>query len=182
MHQLAAGRRLAAASLAGGPREAGGTAMMNERVGNADREAATKLLNDALAQGYIELSEYEQRMTAVTAAHTVFELARQFGDLPAQFRWAPRSPYAPLNQPPAASGSSVPADLALAFGIAALPLALCGIGPLLGLAAVVLGIISNKRTPERRSRATIGMVLGAIGFLLGSGLLTIYVLDSGSHV
>jgi hypothetical protein len=57
------------------------------RVGDHDRTATADVLSQALAQGYIDLAEYETRVQAAYAAQTAEELRRVVADLPvAQLR------------------------------------------------------------------------------------------------
>lgn len=52
------------------------------RVGDRDRAATAELLSQALAQGYVDLAEYETRVQAAFAAQTAEELRRVVADLP----------------------------------------------------------------------------------------------------
>lgn len=52
------------------------------RVGDHDREDTANLLGQALAQGYLDMTEYERRLQATFAAHTAEELGRLVNDLP----------------------------------------------------------------------------------------------------
>lgn len=52
------------------------------RAGDRDREKAAARLGQALAQGYLELDEYDQRLQAVFGAHTTAELRQLLADLP----------------------------------------------------------------------------------------------------
>ncbi|MFC6023320.1 DUF1707 and DUF4190 domain-containing protein [Plantactinospora solaniradicis] len=74
---------------------------MDERVGTAQRNTVLELLSQALEQGYLDLSEYEERMTSVHTARTVGDLVRPLVDLPSQFRWDPRGHFAPGAPAPA---------------------------------------------------------------------------------
>lgn len=56
--------------------------LMTPRAGDRDRERAADRLGQALAQGYLNLDEYEQRTQAVFGAHTTGELDRILADLP----------------------------------------------------------------------------------------------------
>ncbi|OCB54710.1 hypothetical protein A5677_19655 [Mycobacterium malmoense] len=56
--------------------------LMTPRAGDRDRERAADRLGQALAQGYLNLDEYEQRTQAVFGAHTRGELDRILADLP----------------------------------------------------------------------------------------------------
>ena len=52
------------------------------RAGDRDRERTANLLGQALAQGYLAMDEYESRLQATFAAHTIAELRRLVTDLP----------------------------------------------------------------------------------------------------
>ncbi|OBH13854.1 DUF1707 domain-containing protein [Mycobacterium sp. E1747] len=56
--------------------------LMAPRVGDRDRERAAARLGQALAQGYLDLGEYDQRVQAVFGAHTTAELRELLADLP----------------------------------------------------------------------------------------------------
>ncbi|CAA0109079.1 putative protein [Mycolicibacterium vanbaalenii] len=52
------------------------------RAGDRDREATATLLGQALAQGYLDMDEYENRLQAAFAAQTTPELRPLTADLP----------------------------------------------------------------------------------------------------
>ncbi|PND59837.1 hypothetical protein CRM90_01485 [Mycobacterium sp. ENV421] len=52
------------------------------RVGDRDRENTADLLSYALAQGYVDLAEYETRVQAAFAAENTEQLRRVLVDLP----------------------------------------------------------------------------------------------------
>src|SRR5215218_9530242 len=57
------------------------------RVGDRERERTADQLGSALAQGYLEMAEFESRLQAAFAAHTTAELRALVADLPlAQLR------------------------------------------------------------------------------------------------
>ena len=57
------------------------------RAGDRDRERTANQLGSALAQGYLEMAEYESRLKTAFAAHTTAELRELLADLPlAQLR------------------------------------------------------------------------------------------------
>ena len=57
------------------------------RAGDREREKTANQLGAALAQGYLEMDEYEARLQAAFGAHTTAELRRLVADLPlAQLR------------------------------------------------------------------------------------------------
>ncbi|OBI09285.1 hypothetical protein A5714_20000 [Mycobacterium sp. E2462] len=51
-------------------------------AGNRDRERTADLLGQALAQGYLQLNDYDQRLQAIYQTHTAHELRQLLGDLP----------------------------------------------------------------------------------------------------
>jgi hypothetical protein len=52
------------------------------RIGNAEREAAVRVLGEHYAAGRLDAAEYEERTTAAYAARTAADLAPLFNDLP----------------------------------------------------------------------------------------------------
>lgn len=57
------------------------------RAGDRERRQTADQLGSALAQGYLEMAEYETRLQAAFAAHTTAELRQLVADLPlAQLR------------------------------------------------------------------------------------------------
>lgn len=52
------------------------------RAGDRERDQTASQLGSALAQGYLEMGEYETRLTAAFAAHTTAELGELVADLP----------------------------------------------------------------------------------------------------
>lgn len=52
------------------------------RVGDRDRERTATLLGEGLAQGYLQLADYEQRLQAAFAAETAPDLRAVVADLP----------------------------------------------------------------------------------------------------
>jgi Domain of unknown function (DUF1707)/2TM domain len=52
------------------------------RAGDRDRERTANQLGSALAQGYLEMAEYESRLQTAFAAHTTTELRSLVADLP----------------------------------------------------------------------------------------------------
>jgi hypothetical protein len=51
-------------------------------AGNRDRERTADLLGQALAQGYLQIDEYEARLQAVYQTHTAPQLRELLADLP----------------------------------------------------------------------------------------------------
>src|SRR6478736_8408536 len=57
------------------------------RAGDRERERTANQLGSALAQGYLDMGEYESRLQAAFAAHTTADLRQLVTDLPlAQLR------------------------------------------------------------------------------------------------
>jgi hypothetical protein len=54
----------------------------NTRAGDREREATADLLGQALAQGYLDMAEYEDRVRTAFGAHTTGELRQLLADLP----------------------------------------------------------------------------------------------------
>jgi hypothetical protein len=52
------------------------------RAGDRDRETAANLLGQALAQGYLDMPEFERRVQMAFAAHTNADLHQLLADLP----------------------------------------------------------------------------------------------------
>lgn len=52
------------------------------RAGDHEREVTAGYLGQALAQGYLEMAEYEDRVLSAFSAHTAGELNQLLGDLP----------------------------------------------------------------------------------------------------
>jgi hypothetical protein len=151
----------------------------DERVGNAQRSHVLDLLSRALEGGYLTLDEYEQRMTTVSSAKLASELRTQLRDLPAQFQWDPRQqPPPPPQAQRAPDDSNVRAFAvtALSLGIASIPLSVCLVGWLFGLAAIFFSI-PGGRGASGWSKAIIGRILGFIGIILSIGVIVLVVVS-----
>ncbi|MEU9501634.1 DUF1707 domain-containing protein [Streptomyces sp. NPDC048196] len=76
------------------------------RASDADRDRVAEILRDALAEGRLEMAEFDERLEAAYLARTYGELAPLTADLPAAPAPAPAAP-APvsLHKDPAAVGS-----------------------------------------------------------------------------
>ncbi|MBV8177215.1 MAG: DUF1707 domain-containing protein [Mycobacterium sp.] len=55
---------------------------MTDRAGDHDRQKTAARLGQALAQGYLDLNEYEQRVQTVFQTHTTGGLKELLSDLP----------------------------------------------------------------------------------------------------
>ncbi|MEU6194972.1 DUF1707 domain-containing protein [Streptomyces sp. NPDC047061] len=71
------------------------------RASDADRERVAEVLRDALAEGRLDMEEFEERLEATYQARTYGELTPITRDLPA----AGVQPPVSLSKPPATSGS-----------------------------------------------------------------------------
>ena len=58
------------------------TTTTNDRVGDRDRQKTATRLGQALAQGYLDLTEYEQRVQQAFQTHTAGGLKELVADLP----------------------------------------------------------------------------------------------------
>jgi Domain of unknown function (DUF1707) len=73
------------------------------RIGNAERTAAMKALDEHLAAGRLEIEEYGERSARAANAVTAPELAALFDDLPAPHPELPGvTPPLPVVAPPSA--------------------------------------------------------------------------------
>lgn len=73
------------------------------RIGTQEREAAIEILGEHMAQGRLEMDEYEERVGAAAEARTHGELRPLFDDLPAPypaFMIPPAQPIVPIPLPP----------------------------------------------------------------------------------
>jgi hypothetical protein len=61
---------------------AGGTSMTAFRAGDRDRENTATVLGQALAQGYLDMPEYERRVQLAFSTGTAAELRELLADLP----------------------------------------------------------------------------------------------------
>ncbi|UVS81601.1 DUF1707 domain-containing protein [Actinokineospora sp. UTMC 2448] len=123
------------------------------RVGTTDRERAVAALSDHLAEGRIDIGEYETRCAAATAARTRGDLRAVFADLPAPH---PRfDPPAPSPEPvrPAPPpvrrrntslviGGFLVAGIGLIVAVAAVTNSWWALAPALVVAAVLVMVVS----------------------------------------
>ncbi|MGG2462779.1 DUF1707 domain-containing protein [Streptomyces sp. RGM 3693] len=72
------------------------------RASDADRERVTEILRDALAEGRLDMAEFDERFDAAYQARTYGELERITADLPAA---APAPAPLSLRKEPAADGA-----------------------------------------------------------------------------
>lgn len=81
------------------------------RIGTAEREDATRALGEHLAEGRLEMDEYENRVAVAIAAATRADMRPLFDDLPAPHPGFLRPPPGPMS-PPAAPPFPPPYPLA----------------------------------------------------------------------
>ncbi len=147
-----------------------------ERVGHAQRTTVLDLLGRAVAEGYLDLDEYEGRVAAVSISRTVADLYAAVADLPPPFRWDPAQPMPKSRHERDRESAASMALMSVILGAVSIPTSLCvGTGGLLGLIAVVLagkGMLDD----ESRTKAVAGMVLGIIGFAMSLGVVVLTVL------
>src|SRR5215210_9247831 len=74
------------------------------RASDADRERVTEVLRDALAEGRLDMEEFEERLDATYKARTYGELAPITRDLPSAAS-AGAAPRVSMSKEPAQSGS-----------------------------------------------------------------------------
>jgi hypothetical protein len=149
---------------------------VNERVGTAQRTHVLDLLSTALQEGYLDLPEFEQRMTIVTSAKTADELRGQLADLPPQFQWVPRAlPLPPATRTAPGHDAHTTTVAALVLAIASIPLAVCfGFGGLLGIAAIVLSR-PGLRSANHHGKALTGLVLGCVGIAASIAMVLVLI-------
>jgi hypothetical protein len=151
----------------------------NVRVGREHREAVVELLTQALEAGYLDLSEFDVRMQAVTSAKVVGELVSQVKDLPPQFHWFPSMTKIESTKEPQAGLklSHVPLTvITFILGIFSVVFSLCGVGGILGVAAVILSYTAERETENSRIFRLWGRWTGWAGIGLSAGLWLLILL------
>ncbi|MEU6666226.1 DUF1707 domain-containing protein [Streptomyces sp. NPDC046727] len=74
------------------------------RASDADRDRVAEVLRDALAEGRLDMDEFEERLEAVYASRTYGELAPLTRDLPAAGAAAPPVPVSFVKEPERGAG------------------------------------------------------------------------------
>jgi Domain of unknown function (DUF1707) len=144
------------------------------RIGNADRERVVRQLNDAFAEGRLDVHELDERVAAAYAAKTFADLRPLTADLPLGTPPAPRWPGEPSRPPAPAQAADVapraagrpPAAYRPFLGIFAINVVIWGVVSLanghltyfwpvwllipLGIAAVAHVVGGGTRGAERR--------------------------------
>jgi hypothetical protein len=135
------------------------------RVSDAEREHVVAHLQHATVEGRLSLDELGDRVSAAYAARTRIELEQIVDDLPRPPRPEAGPPPPPSPESPISNG--LLAGLVLTMGIAAVPLSFSSMsGPVLGVIAVVLGVLTlsmRREMPEvSRSLVLAGVGLGLL--------------------
>ncbi|WP_203994930.1 DUF1707 and DUF4190 domain-containing protein [Virgisporangium aurantiacum] len=142
-----------------------------ERIGDAQRAAVLDLVDRAYVEGFLDSGEHETRRAGVTGSKAVAELHAQVADLPPQFHWVPA--HHPV--PPSNRGMAV---MSVVLGVVSIPMFLClGTGAAVGGLAVFAGTRALRQDSSRPT-AIAGIVLGAVGVVLGLGFLALLVFSS----
>lgn len=145
--------------------------MKDPRVTGSDRTEVIALLNRALDEDHLTVSEYDSRVIAVGTATYASELVGQLEDLPPEFAWLPAAVVAP---PPEAQPEARSGRAALVFGLLSLPTSFCLVGGVLGLIAVVLSLRGPRRPGW--NPALVGRVFGIVGMVLSTGAAIAFVM------
>jgi Domain of unknown function (DUF1707) len=157
-------------------REAPMYELSRERVGNAQRTVVLELLSSALEQGYLDLYEYEVRLTRVTESKVVGDLYAQVADLPEQFRWDPQQPLPKSRQEKRQESADTMGLVSLVLGAASIPTSMCFIGGILAVPGVFLSIHALKHGSDR-TKARIGLVLSLVGLVMSLALVAAFILS-----
>ncbi|MFF5296416.1 DUF1707 SHOCT-like domain-containing protein [Paractinoplanes globisporus] len=134
--------------------------MRDRRVGAAERTQVLGLLGNAFEAGLLPVGDYDARVAAVGVATHASQLLLQVSDLPPAYAWS--SVARPTAEPTPGAGR-----IALILGIASVPMAVCGIGLVLGLLAVV----ASRNAGRGVTTALVGRVFGIIGMALSVAAL-----------
>lgn len=143
------------------------------RVSDADRETIVARLSEATAEGRLSIEEFSERSRYAYASRTWGELSTVLHDLP-----VPLPDPIDFGQPERPASESRLPMLSLMLGFLPVPLVMCGgigvLGPLCGLAAIVLGVkaLQGPADGVRNGRA---MAIGgvALGTLSVLGIATV---------
>jgi hypothetical protein len=135
------------------------------RVSDAEREFVVARLQHATTEGRLSLDEMGDRVSSAYASVTRLELDRLVDDLP------PAAEPVAAEEPAPDQGSEITsgalAILVVALGVAAVPISFASpLGPVLGVAAVVLGVLAlsaRRDMPAAHRAATAaGMIVGLL--------------------
>jgi hypothetical protein len=147
----------------------------DERVGNTERATVLELLGRALEEGYLDLDEYEARLTRVTEGKTIAALHAQIADLPAKFNWDPSRPPPKGRHEQDRESASTMALVSIILGAASIPTSVCfGAGGLAGVAALIFAS-KGLRHEAGRTKAIVGLALGILGIVLSIGIVLIFL-------
>ena len=132
------------------------------RVSDAERESVVARLQHATTEGRLSLDEMGDRVSGAYAAVTRQELDELIDDLPP----APEPGAADEPAPGSEITTGALAILVVAMGVAAVPLSFASPwGPVLGVAAVVLGVLAlstRRDMPAAHRLATAGGVIAGL--------------------
>ncbi|MET9220647.1 MULTISPECIES: DUF1707 and DUF4190 domain-containing protein [unclassified Streptomyces] len=138
-------------------------------AGDADRERAVNVLNEAFTEGRLKQEEYEDRLGRAYAARTYGDLDRLTADIPRPSSPYPVPPTFGAPQPFRYAPPVAPVPKTNGAAIGALVCSLVG-SPIFGMAsigAVVLGHTAKRQIRERGEQgdgmATAGLVIGYLG-------------------
>jgi hypothetical protein len=131
------------------------------RVSDAEREHVVAHLQHATTEGRLSLDELGDRVSAAYAARTWVELEQVVEDLPTPVPPAADEP--PEAAPESEISNGLLAALVVAMGLAAVPISFSSpLGPVLGVIAVVLGVLTLSMRREM-SPVSRGIVLTGVG-------------------
>jgi hypothetical protein len=107
----------------------------------------------------------------------VSQLSAQLSGLPPAYAWTPHAFPPPVTPHPAGSAAKSSGTAALILGIISLPLAMCLVGWIFGILAILY-----SRRARGFGTAMIGRVFGIIGIVLsiGAGLAVAFALHHGT--
>jgi hypothetical protein len=135
--------------------------MKDERIGTVHRTQVIDRLGQALGEGLLTTEQHDGRVVSVSTATHASDLLAQVQDLPPRLHWDPRNAAPPT--PPNRNAGKV----ALALGMAAVPLSFCLLGWIPGIAAIIIS--TRGRGAHGVGPALIGRVLGIISVVLSIG-------------
>jgi hypothetical protein len=131
------------------------------RVSDAERELVVAHLQHATTEGRLSLDELGDRVSAAYAALTRVELEQIIEDLPTPA--GPEAEQPPQPAPESEISNGLLVALVLTMGIAAVPISFSSpFGPVLGVVAVVLGVLTLSMRREM-SPVSRGVVLAGVG-------------------
>jgi hypothetical protein len=137
--------------------------MRDERIGTVHRTQVIELLNQALDEGHLDQTAYDDRLVRIISATYASDLLGQVQDLPPRLQWDPANACPPT--PPNRNAGRA----ALILGIVAVPSSFCFLGGLLGMIAIIMSFRSGGT--HGVGPALIGRVLGIVSLVLTAGAI-----------